>query len=678
MPLYNGEKYLREALDCLRKQEFTDYEVIISDNASTDSTADICRSFAEENHKVRFYPQPKNIGAVPNFNFVLDKAVGTYFIWFSHDDGWAPDYLRKCVAVLDSRPEVVLCFSDVDFMDADGRSRRHEDFYGVDYNRLDTFGKPVLERIRTLISVTNWYAIYGMYRTGALRRTRQGIPVFGWDVHLTLEILLLGETFILPEKLMRYRIVPKTSQQQLKDITNSDAAKAETPYASMAQAMFAFLMRYGFPEDMQLRIREVFLHNFLEANKIWRNEIFRENMGNLASLAPEKWVEYLVGLFPRPASTVPAGMRVLWQNRNDSDSLPGGDTTVVKECVANLTALGTRTDVSLEDAPDLAPFAIVHLNNISRTRDTLEQVRNAKRSNRPTVLTPLYEDMDRYLVPSTKMDLLYQRLAATKTPLALDEIGTVLSRFDLPVHPLDNPVAKYLGIGDKARQREILASVDCVLTSGEAESRSITDQFGPIRNMESLHFGFNRSFLDADGDAFSRKHGLKDFVLCVGRPEARKNQWILIEIFRTLPSMQLVLIGSFADPSLEGAIKAYAPPNVVFLGRLPFAELVSAFGAARVHVLPSWYELPGLVSLEAAAAGCRIVSTSWGSARDYFQDRIRYCEPDDPRGIKEAILTAYDSAVPAGLREFVAETYGWDKTARKLRNIYRRLLDAVA
>ncbi|MEO7426185.1 MAG: hypothetical protein ABI036_13440, partial [Fibrobacteria bacterium] len=249
---------------------------------------------------------------------------------------------------------------------------------------------------------------------------------------------------------------------------------------------------------------------------------------------------------PRPAWEG----RVLWQNRNDSDSLPGGDTIVLKETVKNLLAQGCRVDVSLEDAPDLSDYGMVHLNNISRTRDTCEQARNAKRHGRPILLMPLYEDMDRYLVPATKLDLLYQHLSTTKTRLDFDEIKTVLSRFELPQHPLDNPVARYLGIGDKERQREILATVDYVLTSGDGESRSIEERFGPMRNMQAVHYGFNRAFLEADGAAFTAKYGLKDFVLCVGRLESRKNQWTLIEIFRALPKIKLVLIGAFSNPAI--------------------------------------------------------------------------------------------------------------------------------
>jgi glycosyltransferase involved in cell wall biosynthesis len=376
--------------------------------------------------------------------------------------------------------------------------------------------------------------------------------------------------------------------------------------------------------------------------------------------------------FPRPA--IQSRDRILWQNRSDSARLPGGDTTVIREMVTSLQALGSKVDFSIEDSPNLSNYRLVHLNNISRTRDTLAHVKNAKLQNRPTVLTSLYEDMDRYLVPATKWDLLYQLLVSKKMHFNLEDRESMLSSFDLPSHPLDNRIAKGMGIGDFTSQLEILKSVDYVLTSGAAESKSITEKFGPVPRMESVHFGFNKKFLDADGSVFSCKYGLKDFVLCVGRLEARKNQWSLIEIFRQLPKINLVLIGFFSIPDFEKEVKAYAPPNVHFFERLPFDELVSAFGAARVHVLPSWYELPGLVSLEAAAAGCQIVSTSWGTAKDYFQERAFYCEPNDPEGIRNAILEAYDSNRNRDLRDFVEEHYGWEKSAIRIQEIYAQVL----
>jgi len=90
--------------------------------------------------------------------------------------------------------------------------------------------------------------------------------------------------------------------------------------------------------------------------------------------------------------------------------------------------------------------------------------------------------------------------------------------------------------------------------------------------------------------------------------------------------------------------------------------MLSAFAAAKVHCLPSWYELPGLVTLEAARYGCAVVASSWGGIPDYLGDTCYYCQPDDHRSIRAAILTAYEKGRPAGLQQR-AEQFTWEKSA---------------
>lgn len=395
------------------------------------------------------------------------------------------------------------------------------------------------------------------------------------------------------------------------------------------------------------------------------DEIIRRMRNLVAANAPAA---------PSVAPWTPASLpAMLWQNRDDMELAQGGDTTLVNETMGGLRELGVKVSLSLEERPALDGFGAVTLVNISRTRDTLAQLANAKARGKPTVLIPLYEDMDRYLVPAMKTDLLFRYLAIKGKQLPLDALKLVRDGFELSEHPLENPFARQFGIGDADKQRSILGDVDYILTSGKAESDSIRKKFAPKAPMEEMFYGFNRDFSSADPRAFVSRHGLKDFVLCVGRLEPRKNQWQLIEVFRSLPHLTLVLIGVFSDPSMEPLIKAYAPPNVRFFSRLPFAELVSAYAAARVHVLPSWYELPGLVSLEAAAAGCRIVSTDWGTAPDYLGDKVAYCSPDHPAGIREAVLKAYDTDATASLREYVLENFSWKRAARKCMDVYERL-----
>lgn len=97
MPVYNGAKFIHEALDSLLAQTFTDFELIISDNASTEETEAICREYVAKDARIRYVRQSTNLGASANFQFVLDEAVGEYFMWAAADDVWLPDYISVCV-----------------------------------------------------------------------------------------------------------------------------------------------------------------------------------------------------------------------------------------------------------------------------------------------------------------------------------------------------------------------------------------------------------------------------------------------------------------------------------------------------------------------------------------------------------------------------------------------------
>jgi glycosyltransferase involved in cell wall biosynthesis len=100
LPVYNGEKYVREAIDSLLAQSLTDFELLISDNASTDDTRRICEAYARRDSRVRYLRQPENIGAGRNFEFVLDNARGKFFMWAAHDDAWAANWLEVLVSAI--------------------------------------------------------------------------------------------------------------------------------------------------------------------------------------------------------------------------------------------------------------------------------------------------------------------------------------------------------------------------------------------------------------------------------------------------------------------------------------------------------------------------------------------------------------------------------------------------
>jgi glycosyltransferase involved in cell wall biosynthesis len=111
LPVYNGQRYLADAIDSLLSQSFEDFELIISDNASNDSTADICQRYARQDSRVRYIRQTRNIGLSPNHNFVVDESRGEFFKWAACDDLYGRDLLLRCVEALDAYPHVVLAHS---------------------------------------------------------------------------------------------------------------------------------------------------------------------------------------------------------------------------------------------------------------------------------------------------------------------------------------------------------------------------------------------------------------------------------------------------------------------------------------------------------------------------------------------------------------------------------------
>jgi glycosyltransferase involved in cell wall biosynthesis len=111
LPVFNGAKFLRRALDSLQDQAYANFEIIISDNASTDETESVCREYAARDSCVRYIRQPENLGSHKNFNFVLQEARGEYFMWAADDDQWEPEYVQSMVTALEKDVAAVGAFS---------------------------------------------------------------------------------------------------------------------------------------------------------------------------------------------------------------------------------------------------------------------------------------------------------------------------------------------------------------------------------------------------------------------------------------------------------------------------------------------------------------------------------------------------------------------------------------
>jgi glycosyltransferase involved in cell wall biosynthesis len=206
LPVRNGERFLAQALDSLLGQTLQDFELIISDNASTDGTADICLNYAARDARIRYFRQPSNIGGPRNWNFVALEARGRYFKWASADDFCDPRMLEKCVAVLSADPSVVLCYGRACIVDEETGEHRPfaHDISAVDPRPSERF-KTVF---RSLMLTGN--PQQGVIRLDVLRRTPLEPLYPQGDMVLMAELALHGRIVLLPEILFYRRLGPRT------------------------------------------------------------------------------------------------------------------------------------------------------------------------------------------------------------------------------------------------------------------------------------------------------------------------------------------------------------------------------------------------------------------------------------------------------------------------------------
>jgi glycosyltransferase involved in cell wall biosynthesis len=199
LPVYNGDEYLEKAIQSILAQSFTDFELIISDNASTDKTAMICQRYAASDSRIRYYRNATNIGGANNGNRTFLLAQGEYFRWAAHDDLCAPTLLEKCVAVLDQEPSVVLCYTQTVNIDQKGQA------LGIAALNRATSNQPH-RRFRDL-AFRNDYCepSYGVMRSDILRQTRLEQDFTGSDRVLLCELAFYGKFHEVAEPLFYKR-----------------------------------------------------------------------------------------------------------------------------------------------------------------------------------------------------------------------------------------------------------------------------------------------------------------------------------------------------------------------------------------------------------------------------------------------------------------------------------------
>ena len=201
IPVYNGERYLEEAIRSVLAQTRGDLELVISDNASTDRTAEICRDYALQDGRVRYFRNSANLGAAPNYNLVFAHARGRFFKWLAHDDLVTPRFAEKTTGALEGRPDAVMCNSVVSYIDSKGAPLG---LYDTQLGKADV-ASPSQRLAHVTLPSHSCVDFFGMFRRSALAGSLLHGRFHGADRALLAQMSLRGRMIQIPEPLVQMR-----------------------------------------------------------------------------------------------------------------------------------------------------------------------------------------------------------------------------------------------------------------------------------------------------------------------------------------------------------------------------------------------------------------------------------------------------------------------------------------
>ncbi len=391
-------------------------------------------------------------------------------------------------------------------------------------------------------------------------------------------------------------------------------------------------------------------------------------------------------------------MKILYQSRVDLYNPRGGDTSQMEQTKKAIEKLDPSISIDIKpevQVKDIKNYDLVHIFNLDWVCETYLQALWAKQNNKPIVLSAIhhsenevrkYEDLYRFdirriynlLIPSQALRDEWKNIyrAITNLRKAYPSLIQVLS-------------------GIRYQQRESLKMSDVVLVQTEREAEDIRRDFqiSEFKSEKVVNGVDLEVFKQAKPEDFNQliKERFKtdisndDILLNVGRIEPRKNQLKLIQSFENLQKKgklknhKLVFIGSFTKRSpeykLRFLLKTKLNKNILYLGFVPQNVVASAMSHKGIYVHPSWFETTGLVAIEAAVAGMKVIA-SGDRIKEYLGDKITYCRPESEGSLERAIINSVEKEpLSDEFKAELARKYSWEQAARQTITIYRNLLN---
>lgn len=329
-------------------------------------------------------------------------------------------------------------------------------------------------------------------------------------------------------------------------------------------------------------------------------------------------------------------MKVMLCTRGDYYRNFAGDSMQVLKLAYYLRKRGVNVEINDGAITDYSAYDIIHLFNLNRMGETYKHYKLAHKFNKNIVISPLYWDLSSYYKFINHLE-----------GLKLSERCNLY-------------------------REEILRGCKKIFPNSYIEENLLKKKFQTNSLCHVIYNGVDVEPEDTPLYNFKDRYNFDNYILSVGRISPEKNQLTLCKVCDRL-GLQLVLIGNAGNQEyFKQCIKYH---NVTYLGFMDSYNIYNAYRFARLHILPGFFETPGLSSLEAAASGCILASTEEGSAREYFKDMAIYCSPYDEKSIELSIVEALKSHKLSKLKEYVRSNYSWEKSTDDIFKYYQETIN---
>lgn len=362
-------------------------------------------------------------------------------------------------------------------------------------------------------------------------------------------------------------------------------------------------------------------------------------------------------------------MKVLMQARSNLFTASGGDTVQIMKTKEYLEKLGVEVTLSTKVNENLSDYDLVHLFNLTRVQETYYQVINAKKYNKPIILSTIFwpiDDLEKY--GQSVFRNMVNRI------VGVYRVEKIKNIFKYLKGEREIPLKKLIEINYKRSIKEIISMCDWFLPNSYMEIEKLNQIYNlDIRNYTTVVNAIDVGSLQKTDNKNYTQYD--NSVICIGRIEPRKNQLQLVKALYDT-EYKVYIIGKHAPNHKKyyEKVKKASNNRTKFISFIPNDEIYNVCKHAKVHVLPSWYDTPGLSSLEAAACGCNIVVCEEGTTKDYFKDHAEYCDHRNLESIREAVDIAYLKSKDEGFSKFVIENYSWEECAKQTLEGYKNAI----